>query len=180
MKKLILVLALFALSACSTLKTNSDYNPSFDFSQVKTYAWVQKKVGDSAYHLDGLMDQRVRMAIAQQLRLKGLTLTNANDADVLINYLTKVNKRFNVNTFNTYYGYHPYFGPGWGGMAGGQTTVREYNVGTLIVDMINNQTHQLIWRGSAEDTIRQETSPQARTEAVNKSVAALFKAYPPK
>ncbi|MGS0673517.1 DUF4136 domain-containing protein [Shewanella sp. 0m-4] len=183
MKKLLIVIAALALSACSSLKTSSDYDPGVNFSEVKTYAWVQKKTDDATYHLDGLMDQRVRKAVEDQLQLKGLTRTDAATADVLVNYLTKVDKKINVDTFNTNYGYNPYYGPGWGwsGSAGhSQTTVREYEVGTLILDMVDRKTGQLIWRGSVADTMRDKDTPEERVEVVNEAVGALLLNYPPK
>ncbi|MGS0824659.1 DUF4136 domain-containing protein [Shewanella sp. 0m-8] len=183
MKKLLIVIAALALSACSSLKTSSDYDPGVNFSEVKTYAWVQKKTDDATYHLDGLMDQRVRNAVEDQLQLKGLTRTDAATADVLVNYLTKVDKKINVDTFNTNYGYNPYYGPGWGwsGSAGhSQTTVREYEVGTLILDMVDRKTGQLIWRGSVADTMRDKDTPEERVEVVNEAVGALLLNYPPK
>ena len=88
MKKVIVGLVALALSACSTLKTSSDYDPAANFNDVKTYAWIVKKTNDTTYHLDGLMDQRIRAAVDSQLSAKGIILTDAATADVLVNYLT--------------------------------------------------------------------------------------------
>ena len=35
-----LLLCLSGPLACSTVKSNSDYNPSIDFSRLKTFAWL--------------------------------------------------------------------------------------------------------------------------------------------
>jgi uncharacterized protein YceK len=63
MKKLVLAIAVLALSACSTLKTNTDFDPAVSFDQYKTFTWVAAKEEDKGYHLDGLLDQRVRDAV---------------------------------------------------------------------------------------------------------------------
>ena len=55
------------------------------------------------------MDQRVRDAVNAQLAAKGMSLVDAKEADVLVNYHTKVDKKINVDTFNTNFGYHPYY-----------------------------------------------------------------------
>ncbi|MBW8184398.1 DUF4136 domain-containing protein [Shewanella nanhaiensis] len=181
-KVVLAALSLCALSACSSMKTSSDYDPAANFSDVKTYAWVEKKTQDGSYHLDGLMDQRVRSAVDSQLSLKGVKLTDPTTADVLVNYLTKVDKKINVDTFNTNYGYNPYYGPRWG-MSGSmhtQTTVREYEVGTLILDMVDRESGKLIWRGSVADTIRDKNTPEERIEVVNQAIAAMLMNYPPK
>ena len=90
MKNIFVALAVLALSACSSMKSGWDYDPSANFTQYKTYAWVAQKADSAGYHLDGLMDQRVREAMNSQLASKGMTLVDAKDADVLVNYLTKV------------------------------------------------------------------------------------------
>ncbi|WP_394200201.1 DUF4136 domain-containing protein [Shewanella waksmanii] len=181
MKKFIVLAAALALSACSSLKTSSDYDPQANFADIKTYAWVEQKNKDATYHLDGLMDQRVRSAVDNNLQLKGISKTDPQSADILVNYLTKVDKKINVDTFNTSFGYNPYYGPGWGygGNMHTQTTVREYEVGTLIVDMVNRETGKLIWRGSVADTIRDKNTPEERVEVINKAIGEMMLNYPP-
>ncbi len=178
MKKIIIILTAMTLSACSTMKTSSDYDPKVNFSDVKTYAWIKKKTGETTYHLNGLMDQRVRTSVDNQLQLKGLTKIDAASADVLINYLTKVDKKIDVDTFNSSFGYHPYYGRG--GSIHTQTTVREYEVGTLILDMVNRKNSSLIWRGSVADTIRDKNTPEERVEVINTAIMKLLLSYPPK
>ncbi len=182
MRNMIVGLAVLALSACSSLSSDWDYDPSVNFTQYKTYAWVTQKADVSGYHLDGLMDQRVRDAVNTQLSAKGMTLVETKDADVLVNYLTKIDKKMNVDTFNTNFGYHPYYGPGWGwgGNMQSQTTVREYEVGTLIIDLIDNKTSKLMWRGSVADTLRDKKSPSERTQLINDAVGSVMMNFPPK
>lgn len=186
MKKLIIALAMLSVSACSTLRTSTDFDPAVNFDNYKTYAWVKAtdKEAKSAYHLDGLMDQRVREAVDNQLVSKGISKVESDKADILVNYLTKVDKKINVDTFNTHYGYNPYYGPRWGAWGGTmgttQTTVREYEVGTLIIDLIDNKTSKLIWRGSVADTIRDKNTPQERVQVVNEAIGQVMLNFPPK
>ena len=44
---------------------------------------------------------------------------------------------------------------GWGGMGGGMTTATETKipVGTLVVDLVNPKSKELVWRGTASDQI---------------------------
>ena len=181
MKKLFLAAAVLALSACSTLKTNTDFDPAVSFNQFKTFAWVEAKTTDEGYHLDGLLDQRVRDAVDNQMAAKGLTKASVEEADLLVNYITKVDKKINVDTFNNNFGYNPYYGPGWGwgGSMQTQTTVREYEVGNLIIDLVDNKTDKLVWRGSVADTIRDHNTPQERVEIINNAIGQVMSAFPP-
>ncbi|MCE9678052.1 DUF4136 domain-containing protein [Shewanella sp. AS1] len=182
MKNLLIFVVALILSACSTLKSSSDYDPNVNFAAIKTYAWVVNKSGDTTYHLDGLMEQRVKSAVETQLQQKGLSPVDAASADVLVNYFTKVDKKIDVDTFNTHFGYNPYYGPGWGwaGNVNTQTVVREYEVGTLVVDLVDRASNKLIWRGSVADTIRTKNTPQERIEVVNEAISEMMKYYPPK
>lgn len=186
MRSIMLAAAALLLSACSSVNTNWDYNPEVNFNQYKTFAWATSVNDGSEYHLDGLMDARVRSAVDDQLELKGMKQVPQKDAQLLVNYLTKVDTKVDVDTFTNYYGYnpyYPYYGPGWGwGSQIGQThtQVREYNVGTLIVDLVDAKTKQLVWRGSIADTIKDHKTPQERTAFINQAVADILMNYPPK
>ncbi|WP_351001271.1 DUF4136 domain-containing protein [Shewanella sp. TB7-MNA-CIBAN-0143] len=182
MKTLFIAAAVLALSACSTLKSTSDFDPSVSFEQYKTYSWVEKKNEDAGYHLDGLMDQRVRAAIETQLSQKGISKADKQNADLLVNYITKVDKKINIDTFNSNFGYNPYYGPRWGfgGSIHSETTVREYDVGTLMVDLVDNKTGKLIWRGTVADTVREQSTPEERINTINQAIGTVMMNYPPK
>ena len=182
MKNLIIAAAILALSACSSMKSTSDFDPSVSFEQYKTYAWVEKKNEDAGYHLDGLMDQRIRAAIENQLSQKGISKTEKQNADLLVNYITKVDKKINIDTFNSNFGYNPYYGPRWGlgGSIHSETTVREYDVGTLMVDLVDNKTGKLIWRGTVADTVREQSTPEERINTINQAIGSVMMNYPPK
>lgn len=171
------------LSACSSMKTQFDYDPSVNFNHYKTFAWVEtKKMETAAYHLDGLMDKRVKSAINDNLTMQGFKQVAKDKADVLVNYLTKVDKKINVDTFNTQYGYYPYYGrfhtmP----VASPQTIVNEYKIGTLIIDLVDQKSGHLVWRGSVEkilDTNNTDT-PEQRSQKINEAVNKVFTNYPP-
>ncbi|MCE9685225.1 DUF4136 domain-containing protein [Shewanella sp. AS16] len=182
MKKLLLAVAVLALSACSSTKTSWDYDPGVNFTQYKTYAWVAKQMDGASYQLDGLMDERVRDAMNAELAMKGFKQVDMANADVLVNYLTKIDKKIDVDTFSSNFGYNPYYGPAWGWGAGmqTQTSVREYEVGTLILDIVDHKTNKLVWRGSLADTVRNKKSPQEKVQIINAAVASIMQNYPPK
>ncbi|SHI09863.1 DUF4136 domain-containing protein [Ferrimonas marina] len=183
MKKLFAMAAALMLAGCSTIQTDSDYDTSTQFSNLKTWAWVEKSevTGDDQYHMDGLMDQRVRNAITNTLQSKGLSQVDAADADILVNYLTKIEKKVNVDTFYSSFGYHPYYYGRYPFHAGvrADTRVREYQEGTLLIDLVDNENRTLIWRGSGTDTLKQNQTPAQRTEQVNEVVSAIMEQFPP-
>ena len=76
------------------------------------------------------------------------------------------------------------FGGGWGwrrfgggGFGDSTTTEQDYKVGTLVVDLYDARTKQLILRGSAQDTLSDKATKNEKN--LDKGVAKMFKAFPP-
>ncbi|WP_163934522.1 DUF4136 domain-containing protein [Paraferrimonas sp. SM1919] len=183
MKKLFAMVAMLILAGCSSLKTAQDYNPDVDFNKYKTYAWIVETEADAPYHLDGLMDERIRSSVEAQLAQDGFTKVSTAEADLLVNYFTKVEKKMDSTTFHSNFGYDPYWDGYWGygsrtGMS--HTRVREYKVGTLILDFVDASTKKLIWRGNAADTVKDNQTPAEATAQVVNAVTEMMKQYPPK
>ena len=87
-------------------------------------------------------------------------------------------------TLDTFYdgfgggwGWRRFGGGGFGGFGDATTTTETYEVGTLVVDLFDTKTKQLIWRGSASDTLSNNSNKNI--ESLNKGVDKLFKKFPP-
>ncbi|NNG42792.1 DUF4136 domain-containing protein [Pseudoalteromonas sp. NEC-BIFX-2020_002] len=178
MKNLLIATAVLFLAACA--KTPDwDYDKSADFSNYKTFAWVQDASltkNTTNYQISPLMEKRVRDAVNTELTNMGMQLSEITQADVLINYHASVGTKIDVDTFNTGYSARWNY---WGMGYNTQTTTREYEVGTLIVDVVDRASNQLVWRGAKEGRLRKNQSPEARTDAITKTVADILSNFPP-
>lgn len=179
MKYLMLAAVALVLSGCASVNTGWDYDPSANFSQYKTYAWVDDQVSTEEYQKDGLLGQRVHAAVDSEMAAKGFTKVPAEQAQLLVNYLTKVNKRANVDTVGFGAAYNPYWYRGWWGNSS-FSQVKEYDVGNLVLDLVDAQSHQLVWRGTAKNIVREYKTPQKRIEKVNQAAKAMLDNFPPK
>ena len=71
------------------------------------------------------------------------------------------------------------WGGGWGGgMGDASTTVADVPVGTLLIDLYDGKTHQLVWRGTSHQDL--SNKPSKNTSKVDKAVDKMFDKYPPK
>jgi len=84
-------------------------------------------------------------------------------------------------TLNTFY---DGFGGGWGwrrfggaGFGDATTTTETYKVGTLVIDLFDTKTKQLIWRGSSSGTLSNNSNKNI--QILDKGVEKLFKQFPP-
>ena len=89
------------------------------------------------------------------------------------------------NEYNTFYdglGGGGWGWRGWGGWGGGwgttQTTVTKVPVGTLLLDMYDANTHQLIWRGRSSDTL--SNNGDKNTKKLDKDIDKMLNGFPPK
>ncbi|QSX32843.1 DUF4136 domain-containing protein [Shewanella avicenniae] len=179
MKYLMLAAVALIMAGCAAVRPGWDYDPSTNFSQYKTYAWVEPQVSQGEYEKDGLLAQRVRAAVDEQLLAKGFVKVEAKDAQLMVNYFTKVNKEARVDTLNANFGYGPFGYRGWwGGPSISQ--VREYDVGDLLLDLVDAKSHQLIWRSTAKNIVRDYKTPQERIDKVNDAAKAMLENFPPK
>lgn len=185
MKKLWLLSLVLLLSACAstTPRTNIDYDPAVDFTQLRTYSWLDHDLASKG--VSPLVIGRIISGVDAQLQAKGWTkVPQGQVGQVVIAAGVSVHQQQSVNT---YYNAPMYAGYGWGGpwmrpyayggMGSATTTVRTYDVGTLIIDMFQVSTKQAIWRGTAEKTISDK--PEKNSEAVRIGIENMFRYFPP-
>ena len=151
----------------------TDFDKSANFGAIKTFSI---KIGTSWNNQ--ISEKRIMDEVAQTLTEKGWTKVEENpDALVLLHGATE--KQKNLNTFYSG-GYGGYGYRGWGGMGGmgtATTTVSEYLVGTLVVDIFDAKTKALLFRGTASDEISDK--PEKNVKKVQKAADKMFKDFPP-
>ncbi len=165
------ILFLLALGAASAQQVTTDFDHQANFSQYKTYSWQEIMPADS------LWDSRIKSAVDAQLAAKGWTRVNSG-GDVAIVAIKTTQTRRSLQTF------YDGLGGGWGwrrfgggGFGESETTEQDYKEGTLVVDMYDAKTKQLIWRGSAEDTV--SSKAEKNEKSLDKGVDKMFKQFPP-
>lgn len=165
-----LAAGLALLPGCSTLRTTSDWDPARDFSKYQTFAFRRVRPEPNE-----IVDARIRRAIEAALVSRGLRRDDANpDLRVVTHY--RLGHEKELVTYNAGWGY----GWHWRGGGGVSTTqVRKIPVGTLIVDLVDAREKELAWRGTASDTIKDDT-PAEKEQALQEAMVKLFEGFPPK
>lgn len=170
------VFALVLLAGCASTPTvHVDHDPQANFASYRTYSWLGKPEGVSP-----LVSQRIVEGIDARLAAQGWTQAADGDIAVVAHVATEQKQ-----TLDTMYSGPTYGGWGWGragwyggmGMGSSTTTVRNYTVGTLIVDLFDAKTKQAVWRGTARDTA--PSSPEKVNAAVDAGLTEMFEGFPP-
>lgn len=155
----------FVMTSCSTVRVNSDYDKSVNFSQYKSYAF--HKAGIDKAEISDLDKKRILRSIDTQLTAKGLT--KSETPDLLVNIFTKEKER--VDIYNSYgWGWSPY----WGMNYSQPITTTE---GTLYIDLIDAKSKELIWQGMGTGYLTNDT--HKKDERINEFVTKIMTEYPP-
>jgi len=156
------------MAGCGTIKVYSDFDPTVDFTRYATFDFIGRPKG-----LDTFMQQRARSAVLNRLRARGLTRADERpDLLVAIAARTRVYKQ--INTVNWGWGYVW----GWyGGMGGATSYVSDVPVGSLVIDLVDARSNQLVWRGLARVDL--SADPQKNARILEDAIAMIFDRYPP-
>lgn len=169
-------LAVFATACGPSIHVATDYSHSTDFANYHTYSWLKVSAGNS------LWDQRIRRDVNAQLATKGwMEVPSGGHAAVAAFAATR--EQPSLETF--YNGFGPGFGGWyWNGFYGGgfnsgiATTQVVYTpIGSLTVDIFNDNTHHLIWRGTSTEVL--SGNPEKNTGRLENAVAKMFRNFPP-
>jgi hypothetical protein len=156
-----------------------NFDKSADFTAFKTYKWVTAK---DAQKVDDLKDKQIKESVNNELSKKGLTLTDADTADLYIAYQPGVGSEKQFTSYNSGWDYGPGWNRGgWYGGGGGMTTGQTSTIytGQLALDMYSSKNHDLVWRGVVSKTLDPKAKPEKQQKNLNKAVAKLLKNFPP-
>ena len=167
------------LAACASgpPKPDVDYNPSYDFSEVRSVAFLEDSgtvAGDNPLQLSDMQKERIDTAIRHALSLKGIALVeDPADADMLVSWHLLTQFKTDVQTYNRYSLYNC-----WSCMGmSTEVSVRDYTEGTFIVDMIDPAMKRSVWRGVTHSRL---TGKQLQDQSrYNEAAEVIFAAFPP-
>jgi Domain of unknown function (DUF4136) len=146
-----------------------NYMPGTDFSKYHTYKWVSI---ESGAHSNQIVDAEIKQDVDSQLASKGLSKTDSDKADLLVGYQIAVDQEKQWNAYGMGGGLR------WGGLA--SATSSTISVGTLVLDMYDPATKQLVWTGNATKTIDPSSNQEKNQKNLAKAMEKLLKHYPPK
>ena len=160
----------------------TDYDKHADFSRFRTYCWGQVSTADPLYQ------QRIKDQVNKDLEAKGWQESPGN-CDATVFARGGVHNQQELQTYYTSlaggwggrWGWGAWGWPGgWGPGGMGETTTTEVNkpVGSLVIDIFDGQSKNLIFRGIASDNVSK--SADKNTHNIDKNIDKMFDHFPPK
>ncbi len=164
---LALAVAMTAAACATAMTVSSHVDRDIDFSRYRTYDWGPADAlptGDARLDANPFFKDHLQGEVEKQLAARGYTLAGPDQADLLIHYHAHIDQRIDVTSVDRSYGY------------GGE--IRDYEAGTIVLDLVDARTQKVIWRGWAQDAVSgmladQDTMAGKVNEAVTRMLAQL-------
>jgi hypothetical protein len=161
--------------------------PDKDLSGYQTWAFVPgmpKTTGDPRVDNTAVVGN-IRSAVARELAAKGYVQADSGAPDFFVNHHAALQDKLDVATLNDHYDY-PYYGGSaslWGYMRPYGNTqavsgVEEISVGSLVLDVLDGKTNDIVWRGFAEAELSRDEASHGDGSRINEAVQRMFKEFP--
>ncbi len=173
--RLLIVLGLLVITfGCSSISVQYDYDTKTNFTSLKTFNWLPALVQEDIHVLNV---KKIQDAVRTQLESKGCTMTNDNP-DFLISMHIGKEQKTDVRAWGYSYGARAVYGGSY--YLGHQDIdVRQYEEGTFILDFVDAESKELIWRGVAKGEVRNYANPVKRNERIDEVVQKVLSNFPP-
>jgi hypothetical protein len=160
--------------AATTMTVGSHVREGLTLAPYHTYDWGPADAlptGDPRLDRDPVFQDRVQGAVEKQFASKGIERSGNGHPDLLVHYHASIDKRIDVNRTEHEYGYCQ--------NGGCDSWIVEYEAGTLVLDVVDARTSQLIWRGWAQDSVEDALGNDARmAQKINDAVNRMFARFP--
>jgi hypothetical protein len=184
LNRLLAPLAVVLLAGCSSYSVKYDFDPTAGFRSYRTFDWYasSKKAQGKKAEANPLTEKRVRASVEQQLQAKGYLREAKADPDFLIAYYPIYQTRRYRTTTSVGVaggGWHRPWGYGVGTRFSTSQT-HSYKEGTIVLEIVDYKTNQLVWQASAEGALSPHDDPQEAQEQIDRAVRDLLERFPPK
>ena len=175
--------AILALAACASVDVRTVTSPDANLGALHTFNVMPNperppQFAPSANDpmlVNSISNRALRADLVKGFQGRGYAL--ADNPDFAVAYYASATQKLDVTYWDYGYPFYPRWWGGWGpGWGPYDSTVTQYTQGTVIVDVINAKTKELLWRGSGVATVSDD---EARYEQdLWKTVTAILEKFP--
>lgn len=184
-------LLLLIATAGFGMSVKSDYEKSFDFTQLKTFAFKTDRASNDPLSANTLEAARIQNALTAQLEENGFTQATDNP-DFIVAFYSRTKQKTQVQSTG---GFGPGFGPGFGRFGygrgfgwgygipgrgrwrrgyGADIWTTNYTQGCVMADIIDARTNHLVWRGKVTDTVNGIGQSEKQSDQAAKDLVKQF------
>jgi len=153
-----MIAVLLAAGCASGPTIRSNMDAAAEFNSFRTFGFFQPLSTDTEQY-QSLISQQLIASTQRELEARGLVLTDSNP-DLLINFSANLDQRLRVTQSPSMTSRNMH--PNWRGRyrtwpAYQPIEVRQYTLGTVVIDVVDASRRQLVWEGAATSRVTQRT-----------------------
>jgi hypothetical protein len=153
MRRIVLVAAvvlsaLLSGACATTMSVSSHVARGVDFARYRTYDWGPADdlpTGDPRLDRNPFFQDHLEGTVERQMAARGFERSASGTPDLLIHYHASIDQRLDVHDVDHRYGHCV--------TEDCQYDVTTYDAGTLVLDVVDTRTNDVIWRGWAQDSV---------------------------
>ena len=169
---LCLLVCVLAVHPALAAKSFVDHDDSVDFSQFKTYQWRTHPVMEANPALaQTAIAGDIVMSEGNEILMERGYVPDEFEPDFYVSFYVTGKEGMEATT----YGSSWYSNTAWASST--NTIVRNYVDGTLVIDIVDARSTELVWRASYHDKV---SNWKKRHKIISKAVQKAFKKFPPK
>jgi len=168
----VVVTASLLLASCAPVRVSSYVGRDLDLRRYHTYAWAAPdtfSTGDPRLDNNAFFIERVHQAVDGHLRQKGFEKVGSGQPDFVVHYHARVEQRLDSKEFRA----------GEPGCQGSDCRPFVYDAGTLLIDLVDPRSNQLMWRGWVERGLEGVVDDQTwMDQTVDDAVKRIMERFP--
>ena len=185
MKRMHFIVAVIIIvaAACSGVKVTTDVDKTADFTKYETVSYLgwQEDIDKVINEFD---QERIRSVLKAEMEKRNIKIVD-QDGDMVLSIFLVSDKKTSITAYTNYYGGGAGYGygrgrRGRGGWGGGHATTTysesDYVEGTMVFDVFDLESKDLVWQGVGVGTIKE--NPEKREKSLPKAVATVLKDFP--
>ena len=155
---------------------HSDYTKSFPLQTLKTFEFKpQHRISRDPLANNDIWANDVRRAIREDLASHGMVEVTSGRPDFMVAFYVGLKERYDIDSVGYGFPVHRGFRSGWWGWPRDYDAwAVPYTESTLIVDVIDAHTNQLVWRGYDTDTLNAGKADKMLTKAVDNVLSRFY------
>jgi hypothetical protein len=168
------------LAGCSSapIESVSDFDNNFNFDAVRKVA-IQPidRTQLNTVQVSDMQVQRINAALTEELQRRGYQVVNSNiEADVWLTWHLVTEERVDVRSYNSM----SYYNCWMCGPSVSDVSVQQYTEGSFIVDLIDPERNQSVWRSTIQSRLKSKPDPQQAADRRREAAQAVFADFPPR
>lgn len=167
--------------ASTAPQSESMRDPNADFNSYKTFGWDTTTSADASGQPQALsiIDSNIQAAIATELKGKGYEeATEGTNPDLIVSYEKAREQTLKNNPIRIGIGVGGYGGHGGASVGASSASVKNVDVGTLVVHVIDRGRNAEVWSGRVSGELSKGGTVEPAV--IQSAVAELFREFPPR